>query len=173
MPEWFARSDPQSVKEIPWLSPQAVAYLTDIIRPEFDVIEHGSGGSSLWFAERVNSVCAFEQNHEWAEVIRQKAVTDNLIVIDVELEAYLENYTGSDFDLMLIDGEPVETRKKWMLAAPQLVKPGGWVVLDNANRPEYTFTREWLGRQAELVKTCNGNKGGTLYLVTEFYRMPK
>jgi predicted O-methyltransferase YrrM len=79
---------------------------------------------------------------------------------------------AQQFDLLLIDGEPVEDRAEWLKAAPTTVKPGGWVVLDNANRPEYEKERKHLQTYAAEFETFNGNEGGTLYLVTEFYKMP-
>jgi len=72
------------------------------------------------------------------------------------------------YDLLLIDGEPVEDRGEWIQAAPFIVKPGGWVVLDNANRPEYVAEREWLQGKASLVFT---SKLQGKHLVTEFYKL--
>jgi hypothetical protein len=54
-----------------------------------------------------------------------------------------------------------------------MVKPGGWVVLDNANRPEYAAERAELEKRTVEYQRFNSNEGGTLYLVTEFFRMPE
>jgi predicted O-methyltransferase YrrM len=163
---WYQRSTPDQIKPLPWLAPRVVAHLEGILRPEWHVIEHGSGGSTLWFAERVRHVTAFESNDEF------------ILSIKKQLRAHVsfhkptnEVFTLDPVDLLLIDGEPVEDRKSWIKSAPGLVKPGGWVVLDNANRPEYETERGWLQSVCESYETFDCNEANTKYLVTEFYKM--
>ena len=71
-------------------------------------------------------------------------------------------------DLLLIDGEPVEHRAVWLLESQRMVKSGGWIVLDNANRPEYAKEREQLKQFAELIYTSPLYGS---YLITEFWRV--
>jgi len=65
MTNWYQPSDPSSIKPRPWLSDDAIAYLESILTPEMHVIEHGSGGSTLWFASRVVTVIAYEHDTDW------------------------------------------------------------------------------------------------------------
>jgi predicted O-methyltransferase YrrM len=150
---------------IPWLSPDAVTFLASILEPDYSVIEHGSGGSTLWFAQRVKKVRAVENDPDWQGIVKSKAPAN----------VSFTGRRGKDYDLLLIDGEPVETRRKWLTDAPLIVRRGGWVVLDNANRPEYAAEREGLRQFAELVKTVDGNIWNnyihTSYLVTDFWRL--
>ncbi len=75
------------------------------------------------------------------------------------------------YDLLFIDGEPVENRAAWLCGAFALVKPGGVVVLDNANRPEYQKERAFTQANCKSFETVDGNSPGTKYLVTEFYTL--
>jgi predicted O-methyltransferase YrrM len=71
------------------------------------------------------------------------------------------------FDLVFIDGEPIERRGNWIKALSRLVKPNGIVVLDNANREEFSAEHLWLTRKANLLNRLKG-QGGT-YTITEFF----
>jgi predicted O-methyltransferase YrrM len=166
--KWWQPSPPSSeIKPVPWLSPAVIQHLENLVQPDWDIIEHGSGGSTLWFAARVKSVKSVERDADWRAIVQSKAPEN--------VKVYGETYPAdfSDCDMLLIDGEPVELRADWIRSAPQIVRPGGWVVLDNANRPEYAKERLHLQAYAAEFQTFDGNEGGTKYLVTEFFRMPE
>jgi predicted O-methyltransferase YrrM len=163
---WYQPSPHNHLPDVPWLAPDVITHLENLIQPDWEIVEHGSGGSTVWFASRCKSVTAFESNAEWQKVV-SASLPDNAKVLG----------TGGfaqklQCDLLLIDGEPVETRADWLRLAPDVVKPGGWVVLDNANRPEYAVERKHLQAYAAEFETFDRNEGGTMYLVTEFYRLP-
>jgi predicted O-methyltransferase YrrM len=160
---WYARSQPNEITPVPWLSAEAVTYLLGLLKPEFNVIEFGGGGSTLWIAKHVAFVTTYEPDPDWYREISVRAPYKVRVVL-----GNAPPITYCHYDLMFIDGEPVEERGPWLVAAPNLVKPGGYLVLDNANRPEYAKERAALG--VELLERFDGNDG-TKYLVTEFYRM--
>lgn len=162
---WYTPTTPAQVKPMPWLSLEAIAYLESLLFADMTVLEHGSGGSTLWFSERVKHVTAVEQNLAWYQELVKR------IPQNVTLTLGQGVYHMEPVDLLLIDGEPVQDRNEWINAASQLIKPGGYVVLDNANRPEYAHAREELQKTFTLLKTVDGNQGGSRYLVTEFYQL--
>ena len=165
MNDWWKPSRPDELTATPWLSPEATAYLESILTPNMDVIEHGSGGSTLFMAARVKRVMAIENNPAWLETVKAKA-PDN-----VKFGGRLKK----SYDLLFIDGEPVTERCKWLTDAVTMVKPGGWIVLDNANRPEYKAERDALEAFADLVQRVDGNVQNrqihTSFLVTEFWKV--
>ena len=170
MSVWWRPSRARDVQPLPWLSPEAVAFLESLLQPDFEVLEHGSGGSTLWFAERVKQVTAYEEDDNWRRAVKEKA-PDNVRLFSLTgMRAKFKFIEDAEADLLLIDGDPVEDRAEWLKNAPSLVKPGGYVVLDNANRPEYVKERKELTEYADLIEVCDGNEGGTRYLVTEFYK---
>lgn len=166
MLNWWTPSKPEQLVDKPWLSLDAINYFESILTPDMHVVEFGSGGSTLWLSEHVNRVTSIENNYAWYKEVRKHTKNNVLMYMDME---YLSK--SEQFDLMFIDGEPVALRRDWLQAAPRLVKAGGWVILDNANRPEYELEREGLLQHADLIQTVNGNTGMTRYLVTEFFRM--
>jgi predicted O-methyltransferase YrrM len=163
--KWYQPSPRNKLQPIPWLHSDVIAHLESLIQPDWEIIEHGSGGSTLWFAQRCKSVTAIENDPDWQEIVKKQS-PENVTMVSV-LQAF------QPCDLLLIDGVPVGDRAKWIEAAPTIVKPGGWVVLDNCNRPEYAKERKHLQTYAAEFLTINGNEGQTQYLMTEFYRMPE
>jgi predicted O-methyltransferase YrrM len=166
--KWWQPSPSKEIKPVPWLAPAVIQHLENLVQPDWEVVEHGSGGSTLWFAAHCKSVTAFEHKPEWQQIVRDHA-PENAKILSVG--AFVPHF--HKFDLLLIDGEPVGKRAEWLKLAPQIVKPGGWVVLDNANRPEYAAERAEIEKIAAEYQRFNSNEGGTLYLVTDFYRMPE
>jgi predicted O-methyltransferase YrrM len=148
----------------PWIHTDAVDYLESILEPDFNVCEFGGGGSTVWIALRVKSVMTCEPVDEWRVAIEARKL-DNVHLFESGDMRVPAGY----FDLVFIDGEPIEERRKWISNAHNISNT--WIVIDNANRPEYAKEREALKEYAELVHTVDGNEAGTLYLVTEFWRV--
>lgn len=159
---WYLPRSPAEIIHYPWLHPSAVSYLEGLLRPDWRVLEHGAGGSTLWFAERVSKVVSIEHNPEWRMKVRELAPT-NVALLETLPEA------SQDYDLFFIDGAPAD-RGHNIDAAHLYLKPGGWVVLDNANRPEYILERESLKDHAKMVARFDNNIPRSLYFVTEFWQ---
>ena len=55
----------------PWLTMPAIRFLDSRLRHDHLLFEYGSGGSTAWFAQRVEAVVSVEQSAAWyEEVIR-------------------------------------------------------------------------------------------------------
>ena len=169
MAKWWQRSNTAEIKPVPWLSPRAVEYFESLLNPEMRVLEHGSGGSTLWLASRVASVTSIEGDADWQTAVRSQAPAN---VTVKSLNEFDVESVFHEFDLVLIDGEPLEDRCIFLANAPFLLKAGGIVVLDNANRPQYADDREALKEYASSRFTIDANEPGTSFLVTDFYRLP-
>lgn len=166
MKQWFEPSTPDKVGAGPWLHPAVVEYLGHFDLSNKRVLEHGSGGSTIWFAKLAKEVTSVEANPDWyAEMLRRKTGAKLILWNSQDKLPKLE----LPYDLLLIDGEPVEDRNLYLKAARRLVKPGGWVVLDNCNRPEYADARTELQRKSEFFITFMAKPG--MYLNTEFFRL--
>lgn len=165
MSNWFSPTVPARVKPFPWLAPKAIEYFESLLTPDMEVMEHGAGGSTLWLAERVKYVTSIEHDLDWYAILRKRVPSNVTLVVGLGV-LYVK-----PVDLLFIDGEPVERRADWISAAAQLVKPGGYVVLDNANRPEYEKERQRMRQQFTEIHVVDSNYGGFLYLKTEFYRL--
>lgn len=165
MDKWWQRSNTAEIKPIPWLSPAAILRLESLLTPDMRVLEHGSGGSTLWLASRVASVVSIEGDADWQTAVRSQAPAN--VKVFSELPEISDEY-----DLLLIDGEPLEDRRKYLTSAIRLVRSGGIVVLDNANRPQYVDLRQALKEWSEDYLSIDANEPGTSFLVTDFYRLP-
>lgn len=147
----------------PWIHPEAVRFLESILRPDMTVCEFGGGGSTVWLSDRVKQVVTYEGNLAWFDKLN-KFRSENVTL------RYSNDWNNFDYcDLLFIDGEPVEKRIQWLNFAPTIASE--WIVLDNANRPELELAREALKEYAVLDRRVNGNEEGTLYLMTEFWRV--
>ena len=65
---WLASADKKESIDnegpVPWFTYPAIRMLEKIITPDLRVFEYGSGGSSIWWSERVNEVYSIEHDLE-------------------------------------------------------------------------------------------------------------
>lgn len=164
---WYAPRSPDEILPYPWLHPHAVEYFEEILQPTWTVLEHGAGGSTLWLAERVKQVTSIEHDPYWRRKVRELA-PDNVKVLSLKI-ADGKGVLACGHDLFFIDGDRLE-RGTCLAMVDDFVMPGGWIVLDNANRPEYAEQREQLKSRAKLKARFNNNIPGSLYFITEFWQ---
>ena len=127
---WWKKRPASELDDTPYLHPDVVEFMDEIISPDFEIMEHGSGGSTLWFAQRCKSVLAVERNEEWNKAVRRKAPNNVTVIKGDDIQP-------GEYDLILIDGEPLCNRVQWAAQAPQRLKPGGWIVFDNCNHEQF------------------------------------
>lgn len=132
--------------ERPWLSYDAVRVIDARLRPHSRVLEFGSGMSTLWFAERAAEVVSIESDPAWharlVALLQRKGRTNVRYRLTRDLLAYAAlapEEIGDGFDLVLVDGE---VRNICAEAAIRVLRPGGAVYLDNADRCTVGMTPE-------------------------------
>jgi predicted O-methyltransferase YrrM len=128
--------------EWPWLTPAAVRFLETRLKPADLVFEWGAGRSTLWTARRVKRVISVEHDPAWFRRIRSRATRRGLGNLEIKLVEdaqrpdcairYVEAIYEFEekFDVISVDGLH---RERCALAALEKIKPGGMVLLDNAN----------------------------------------
>ena len=157
--------------ELPWISHRALKRLEEIIHSEMNVLEYGSGGSTLFLADRVKQLISIEHDKSWAEIVSIKIKNhsnkklyyipaDESCVEDEFRSNYGMSYSGKCFktyslkvleladdslDLLIIDGR---ARPACLKYAHKKVSPGGYILFDNSDRVEYqasitTYLRNW------------------------------
>lgn len=162
-------------KSLPWLSYPAISFLQKNVRPEFQIFEFGSGASTLFFANHCQQVYTVEHDTIWAQKVRQSLQASTMHncklrciagMVEVDnsrrslygsasegwttytFENYvkaIDEHPDKTFDLVLVDGR---ARSACVLHAIKKVRPGGILVLDNSERPQYQTAisevpREW------------------------------
>lgn len=166
-PRWYRPSKPADFPDRPWLHESAILYLEHLLQPDWNVIEHGAGGSTIWIADRVGTLTTIEHDIEWAMAVQDKMPAN----VKMDVGGKPDQYLGQLFDLMFIDGHRDE-RGAWANAARMLIKPGGIAVFDNSNRPEYRVERDNLRDHSVDFITIIANPPNHSFSVTEFYRLP-
>src|SRR5947208_17175251 len=102
--------------ELPWFSYAAIDFLAAELRPEMEVCEYGSGGSTLFFARRTRRVFSIEDNEKWFSLVSERVTRLGLKNVELHLypfdfknpvgfekSAYLNAVPKSLFDIIVID----------------------------------------------------------------------
>ena len=103
---WFCRRNPDA----PWITKDAVKFLSDYLKSSDRVAEFGSGRSTRFFARRCASVLSFEHNPEWHQCVETSLAAEGMTNVDYRLRlnaSYYEDITNepdNSFDIALIDG---------------------------------------------------------------------
>jgi predicted O-methyltransferase YrrM len=131
----------------PWITARSMVLLDGLLRPTDQALEFGSGGSTEWVAQRVGLLRSVEAADHWytevAKRIAQRGL-DNVLLelvssgeLGYESDAHRAAYVNAhpdievdSLDLVFVDGE---YRDACALRGIDLLRPGGILVLDNAN----------------------------------------
>lgn len=64
--------------DTPWINYRAIQWLDDYLQPNMKVFEWGSGGSTIFYAKRVEEVISIEHNQEWHNVVNTQIINSHL-----------------------------------------------------------------------------------------------
>ncbi len=167
--------------EVPWLTFPAIDWVDSYLRTNSRVFEYGSGGSSLFFSRRAGEVISLEHDGGFFDLMKGIVEERGIHNLDLRLvependhltlpyavgnfrslspdfrtssfERYvrtIEDFEDASFDLVVVDGR---SRVSCVFLSAGKVKVGGYVLLDNAERPEYYAAQEWLVSKGFLEK---------------------
>jgi len=132
--------------DLPWLTQTANRMLDTLILPPDQGLEFGSGRSTLWFANRVNHLTSVEHNPEWYARVSTWLTEKSYQNVDYrlcpgkdhamnrnDLPEYVQivkDLPGNSLEFVLVDGI---FRDACALLALEKLKPGGFLIIDNAN----------------------------------------
>jgi predicted O-methyltransferase YrrM len=165
--------------ERPWIVPAAIGWLGRRIRADWSVLELGAGRSTAWFARRAGRVLSFEDNEFWADQTRDRIRGLGLTNVELRtgpieaLPEAVEALADGSFDLVVVDflESPEVTRIDALMPAMKKVRPGGYLLLDDSDRPGYAEAyelldgwreRRFVGVKDEWPEACE----------TSFFRKP-
>jgi len=131
-------------REIPWFTYPAIEYLGQLYFSDKSVFEFGAGNSTLFWVRTAGRVVSVEHDPVWFERVRGRThgMAHATITHAADPAAYvqaLRNEPGL-FDVIVVDG--IE-RPACCAAALERLRPGGFVILDNA---------DWHHRCAALLR---------------------
>jgi predicted O-methyltransferase YrrM len=110
---------------VPWISYRARKVIDQMIRPDWRMVEFGSGMSTLWFANRCGFIHSIESDPAWYETVsKQLAGLSNVKYEKRTIESYsnLDAHPDQSLDFSLIDGV---VRSACAKSVVPKIKPGG------------------------------------------------
>ena len=115
----------------------AIDWLDQVVSRSARVLEIGSGGSTIWWANRGCSVTAVESDEAWfleiSETLKDRGLADRVQIHfkpDLVPET-LTDLAGSNFDVVVVDGP--EPRMRYLAQGVELLSGDGMLVLDNSD----------------------------------------
>jgi len=117
---------------IPWFTYPALEYLNQLDFRKKTIFEFGAGNSTLFWSNRAARVVSVESDRAWYERIRSQLAPNcelHLVQDPAKYPAFITD-GPDDFDVIVVDGLK---RRECCAAALQRLRPGGLVILDNAD----------------------------------------
>jgi predicted O-methyltransferase YrrM len=106
-----------------------------LLRPDWSVLEFGSGLSTIWLGRRVKRVFSVESDDDWYRRVGALLVLKNLTNVRLEHRStHCDDYTRAPdgtFDFALIDGA---CRSDCVPVCLAVVRSGGYIYLDNTDK---------------------------------------
>ncbi len=133
---------------LPWWPYPVVSAIEGLVKPDWRVLEFGSGRSTLWLADRCAEVVSIESSPVWAAFVQKKseACSGDVNVIQRDFEDYADTSAFADgsFDFCVIDGL---VRYRCFENALRVVRPGGYIYLDNSDSDKDALLYRHEGRK--------------------------
>lgn len=145
---------------VPFMTDAEIEFLASVIKPTHRVWEWGSGGSTVWLADRCRRVTSVEHDPKWARSALARIDTlgtTNASVLYVPTDhpwprpgeelsdgdrdtfrSYIQAYTGKEIDVILIDGRArVDCARQVADGAAYGPNPDTVVLIHDCEREEY------------------------------------
>jgi len=145
----------------PFFSFEAIEWLNKFLAKDMKVFEWGSGGSTIYFAKKVNTLISVESSSEWHRKVSQVLKKNNIanckyllktpVASDspkypydelkhkgLDFEKYckvIDEYPDNHFNLVVVDGV---VRNFCIRHALKKIKPGGFLFLDDSEQARHT-----------------------------------
>jgi hypothetical protein len=127
--------------ELPWLPFRLIDELAERVGTGSRVFEYGGGGSTLWFLAQGAEVVTVEHHPGWADELGRRVGSDRWTLLQrsaddgyADYVRAIEDYPDDSFDVVVVDGRE---RARCLTAALPKVRPGGLLVVDDADRERY------------------------------------
>lgn len=123
---------------VPWFAVALTRFLERNITKETDILEIGAGGSTVWLAKRAKSIRSYEHDSRWYALVQSKLKDTGLgnceLIHDPNYPELGIKENSREFDMIIIDGRG---RVKSIKTTYQLLRPGGYLMLDDSERTRY------------------------------------
>lgn len=132
--EWQHR-DPETGLVFPWYTKSFLDELVTWELKDKTVFEYGAGASTVWWARKAREAYGVESNADYHAAVVNATGPKALVILPLEInESWYANSIKvccEQFDIIIIDGEPIEWRDDCVKPAIDCLKPGGKLIIDN------------------------------------------
>ncbi|OGN60033.1 MAG: hypothetical protein A3F40_01670 [Chlamydiae bacterium RIFCSPHIGHO2_12_FULL_27_8] len=130
------------LRTTPWITEEAILIIESFLTHNENIIvlEFGSGGSTVWSAEKNVNIVSVEHDERWFDLIyytlEKGGLLEKINYIFHPMPYYnvCSNFKDDSFDIIIVDGR---NRKGCILSAMSKSKSGGLLILNNSERPYY------------------------------------
>ena len=126
---------------IPWNTYPFLSFIEPRLKHEFNVFEYGSGNSTIWYAQKVNSVIAVEHNKEWYEKVKLMLPQNAKVVLSSETDSTIYSNEiskiGNKYHIIIVDGI---FRNESLASSLEHLTDDGVVVFDDTERDDYNVS---------------------------------
>ncbi|NEO52709.1 MAG: hypothetical protein F6K54_06225 [Okeania sp. SIO3B5] len=142
-----------SIRDTPMLTPEATNFLENFLKqkPDANVLEFGSGGSTIWMSKLTKKLISIEHDTKWYKKVKDNLQQDatcnpvDLRLLSKPYHTVCDKFPQEFFDLIIVDGRD---RMKCLEASIKVLKKGGILMVDDAQRekykPAYDLLKDWL-----------------------------
>jgi len=120
-----------------WFTEDAIKVLEHHLKPEFSVFEFGMGSSTVCLYDKCN-LYSVDHDTKWFDwcsyILGCLNYKKNLFLSERPYNNIINNYSDNFFDIIIVDGRD---RVKCIESSIPKLKSGGWLILDNSERPYY------------------------------------
>jgi hypothetical protein len=161
---------------VPWWSYSAIEAYDQFLAQPRNVFEWGSGGSTIFAAERGATMTCVEDSGKWMEYTQKELWRRKLdrvnwlhrplpfpVTDPSQLQEYLNALSKSDYDVIIIDGHdrPFSNRDFCLRHAETFAHPRMLVILDDAWRYDHLIKSSRASRIEVFESTGPGRFGVT------------
>jgi len=159
--------------KIPWMTFGAIEYLSDYLQQNMEVFEYGSGGSTLFFSNKVKKIVSIEHDRNWYDyeinvLSKLKNLELNLVLPEDtgRLKNYRKNYNNKffdnyvniidnyeEFDVIIVDGRQ---RNDCFKKAIKHIKKNGIIIFDNFDREYYQKSLKYINKNDFDIMNFHG-----------------
>lgn len=126
------------LKKEPWVNEKYrkdyLSFLDEILTLDSEVIEFGSGGSSLYIAKKVKSLITLEYDSVWHQAVQEEIAKEGIMNITLHFDPdYPKKFhcPQPSFDVAINDIWHGDARVRSIGTAMNCLRPGGYFIFHN------------------------------------------
>jgi len=159
---------------IPWMNYSFIDFFEPRLNKKMNVFEYGSGYSTLYLSDKVDSVTSVEFDKSWYEKMKLALdETDNCTLIyrpgQSEYVTAIKEFANERFDIIIVDGRDRNDCMKHILPC---LSDEGVVLLDDSWQEKFDEVFEYFKENGFRELSFSGLKPGGMIVeqTTVFYR---